>query len=382
MTKSYEQVNKQAKYQAFKEDNRSKIKKACLIAIAALLVGFIAYISAINAQDTADINNIFAIVVNNTDLYPTQRTVNTIYYANDSPIAVYIIFHAVGTGAAQTFDSNISINKSVVLDRDFKTSSGAGFHDHWSFYTIVPKGSNYSVTNSTNVFTIEWREYPILSGKNGTLSVNQTFIGSSFNSTYDQTTKAFNSNYTAQTFPNLSIVTNNNTLSSTKVNKTGDTMTGLLNASVGINTTIINLTRNSYIYADTTTLASQTITANTDTFVSWNPITDTLGELKNSKNCTVLNSGNYQISSCIYLTGQKFGNRYYYRPYYNNAVGTFFMDIYPTKEQAANNTELCGSVIKYITAGQNISMAVFTDASAGTSLTADTRSYLTIQKVS
>lgn len=129
----------------------------------------------------------FIPIVNNTNLYPNERTNNTIYYANDTSINLYIIFHALGNGASQTFDSNLSINGTIVLDKDFKTSSGSGFHDHWSFFTTIPKGSNYSITNSSNVFNIEWKEYPILTGRNNTLSLNQTFINitNSYNQTYD-----------------------------------------------------------------------------------------------------------------------------------------------------------------------------------------------------
>lgn len=173
------------------EDNKRRVIY-CFIAI---LIALLAFALAQSAQDTADINNVFELVVNNTDLYPDQRTNHTVYWANESPIAVYIIFHSLGSGAAQAFDSNLTINGTVVLDRDLRTSAGGGFHDHWSFYTIVPKGANYSIQNSSNVFDIEWREYPILSGKNGTLTVNTSVSDAQLN---------------------------------LKVNKSGDTMTGQL----------------------------------------------------------------------------------------------------------------------------------------------------------
>lgn len=184
--------------------NHRKLAGIILIVVVFALV---AYDVAQTALDTANINNVFELVVNNTDLYPTQRTNHTVYWANESPIAVYILFHAIDVATPQHFDSNFTINGSVVLDKDFNSAAGSGAHEHWSFYTIVPKGANYSVTNSTNVYQIEWREYPILSGKNGTLSLNQTFItnGSSFNSTYDNTTKIFNFYNSTQAFPNTSI---------------------------------------------------------------------------------------------------------------------------------------------------------------------------------
>lgn len=216
MVKSYKDINSEERAREKEERHDRKHRKFYAIGIFALLITFMAFALAENAQQTAEINNIFEIVVNNTDLYPAQRTNHTVYWANDSPIAVYVVFHALGSGAAQAFDSNFTINGSVVLDRDIRTSAGPGFHDHWSFYTIVPKGANYSIQNSSNVFSIEWREYPVLSGKNGTLSINQSFVGSSFNTTYDA-------------------------YGSSKVNKSGDTSTGQQNFTDGFGVNILEL---------------------------------------------------------------------------------------------------------------------------------------------
>lgn len=165
-----------------------KHKKILFFGIFALLLSLIAFSIAQTAQETADINNVFEVVVNNTDLYRNGRLHNTVYYSNTSPIQVLLIFHVLGTGAAQVIDTNVTINGTVVLDRDYRTTAGAGLHEHFSYAFLVPKGSNYSITNSTNVHDIEWREYPILSGKNGTLSINQTIIsngtGNIFNDIY------------------------------------------------------------------------------------------------------------------------------------------------------------------------------------------------------
>lgn len=98
-------------------------------------------------------------IVNNTDLYGSLRTNDTVYWSNDTITDVYIIFHGVGTGASQSFDSNFSVNGIVLQDKDFRTTAAANIHEHWSFYVRVPKGANYSILNSTNVYQIEWREY-------------------------------------------------------------------------------------------------------------------------------------------------------------------------------------------------------------------------------
>lgn len=181
MAKSFSQVNAEAQQQSRDTQAKGKYRKAVYFALIAILLALIAYSAAQTAQTTANTNanitNVFEIVVNNTDLGTNgthERLHDVVYWANTSPIAVYITFHAVGSGAAQSFDANFSINGTIVMDRDFKTSAGSGQHDHFSLYTIVPKFANYSITNSTNIASTEWREYPILSGRNGTLSVNQS----------------------------------------------------------------------------------------------------------------------------------------------------------------------------------------------------------------
>ena len=116
------------------------------------LIGIIAFVIALMAYDLSP-------VVDNTNLYGTTRTNNTVYWSNDTVTEVYIIFHSIGSGAAQNFDSNFSINGIVLEDHDFRTSASPGFHEHWYFYVRVPRGANYSIQNSTNVAMIEWREY-------------------------------------------------------------------------------------------------------------------------------------------------------------------------------------------------------------------------------
>ncbi len=155
-------------------DYDSRRKKYAVIAFLGLLIAYMAFVVALQAlnQDIA-----FEHVLNSTDLGyngTRERVHNTTYWANDSALDVYLIFHVVGTGAAIAVDTNISINGTVFLDKDYKTSAGSGVHEHISTYFTVPKGANYSVHNSTNVAYTEWRENKILSGRNGTLSINMS----------------------------------------------------------------------------------------------------------------------------------------------------------------------------------------------------------------
>jgi len=183
-------------------------KKVFVWILIAILIALIAYAVAHDALDTASVNNVFEIVLNNTDLGDTNgtgdRQVRTVYYTNTSPIAIALLGHVVGTGSAQELNLNLSVNNTVVQDIDTNTNPGGGIHDHASIYFIIPKNSNYSVDNSTSILFLEWREYPILAGKNGTLSINQTTL-------INQTVSDAQMN--------------------TKVNKSGDKMTGRLDST-------------------------------------------------------------------------------------------------------------------------------------------------------
>lgn len=156
-------------------------KKISMVAIIALILAIAGYSIAESAlsQEVA-----FEYQVNNTDLYAVgERTHGQNYTANNSAIQLFLTFHVVGTGAAISVDTNLSINGTVVADRDYRTSAGAGVHEHFSIIADIPKGAVYRVTNSSNLETIEWREYPILSGRNGTLSINQTTYNNYTNTT-------------------------------------------------------------------------------------------------------------------------------------------------------------------------------------------------------
>lgn len=221
MVKTYQQVNREQHEREREEHHERKHRKYTLLIIVALLVAFFAIMLAQNAQDTADINNVFEIVVNNTNLAPSvaghppgtgERVSGTTYWANNSPIEVFVFAHA--TSAGQNAEIHLFINNTKVADTSGRPLGGAE-ESNKTIIAIIPKGANYSF-EFNNAHHYEWREYPVLSGKNGTLSINQTITG----------------NY---------------------VNKTGDTMTGLLNASANINTTLLNVTNPVYFDYDNRT---------------------------------------------------------------------------------------------------------------------------------
>ena len=180
MVKSYREINQDALGREKSKKWYRKYRKAVLFALIAVILAMLAYSVAQNALSTAQTNNVFEIVVNNTDLGQTngtkERIWRTAYYTNSSPIAISLLGHVVGTGAALEMNLNLTVNSTVIQDIDTMTNPGANIHDHASIYFIIPKGSNYSVDNSTGVSYLEWREYPILSGKNGTLAINQTVL--------------------------------------------------------------------------------------------------------------------------------------------------------------------------------------------------------------
>ena len=175
MVKSHSPVNAEARQRDNDEHNR-KHRKAKIFALIAFIAALMAYLVAVNAQDTADANanitNVFEIVVNNTDLGDTngtgERLVGTLYYTNISPIAIALIGKVVGTGADTEANIGLNLNGTMVQNTDIETEAGSLSMENGSLYYIIPKNSNYSVEAPANVDFLEWREYPILSGRNGT----------------------------------------------------------------------------------------------------------------------------------------------------------------------------------------------------------------------
>lgn len=187
-------------------------KKRVLYCFIAILIALLAYSVAQSAQDTADINNVFAPFLNNTNLAPQfpgeptgtgERVSGVTYWANDSPIWLMAFAHA--QTAAQTAGVSLFINGTLVEPSSGKPL-GAAEEANKSIVGIIPKGANYSI-RFDNFHHYEWREYPILSGKNGTLSLNSSVSDAQLN---------------------------------LKVNKTGDNITGPINISSELR--VLNMT--------------------------------------------------------------------------------------------------------------------------------------------
>lgn len=308
-------------------------KKSCLIAALALIIGLVVYgvanTALTTAQNNANITNVFQIVENNTNLAPTfdplipgtgERIINVTYTATDYPLQLLVFAH--GSSVSQTAGTFVYINNTLVMPESGRPL-GAAEEAYRGVPINIPKGSRYRV-NFTNFHHYEWREYPILSGRNGTLSVNQTFITNitnTFNATYDQTTKEFNSNYSAQTFPNSTIITNNNTLTSSKVNKSGDRMGGRLfqgnDTTVFRSDTGIEITNNTAGDAGISTYKNNSNTV-TNKELFW-----AMGSLDNAGN--VQKTGSISGGWAINTTGSEVGVIRFNAAY--NSSGTYPDDI-------------------------------------------------------
>src|SRR5574337_220793 len=153
-----------------------KERKTLIFSFAAIMFAVVGILMPIAS------NNSFEVVVNNTNLAPTfpgeiigtgERIAdNTTYWANSTPIELFAFAHS--NTAAQTSHISLYINGTQIEHTELRPL-GAGERTHTYLHGIIPKGANYSV-NASNYHHYEWREYSILSGQNGTLSINQTFV--------------------------------------------------------------------------------------------------------------------------------------------------------------------------------------------------------------
>ena len=170
-------------------------KKIVGLAILALLFALVSYSLANNAQTTADnnanITNVFEIIINNTNLAPSEighpgtgeRITGVNYTASLYPLQLLVFSHADTAG--QISEIHIFVNGTQILDISGKPL-GAAEQNNKSLTAIIPKDSIYMVEFS-NTHHYEWREYPILSGRNGTLSINQTITVSGTDNHYNLT---------------------------------------------------------------------------------------------------------------------------------------------------------------------------------------------------
>jgi len=156
-----------------------KKRRVYFFILTALLAALIAYSTALEVAET---ENIFEIVVNNTNLAPAEvghpgtgeRITGVNYTASLYPLQLLVFSHADTAG--QISEIHIFVNGTQILDISGKPL-GAAEENNKSLTAIIPKDSIYMVEFS-NTHHYEWREYPILSGRNGTLSINQTIISS------------------------------------------------------------------------------------------------------------------------------------------------------------------------------------------------------------
>ena len=168
-----------------------KKRRLYFFILTALLAALIAYSTALEVAET---ENIFEIFVNNTNLAPSfpgeiagtgERTTGIVYWANNSPIQLFVWAHATTSG--DNSEIHLLINGTKVSDTSGRPL-GAAETSNKTITAIIPKFANYSV-EFNNYHHYEWREYPILSGRNGTLSINQSVTTT--NITYNNTTNIY-----------------------------------------------------------------------------------------------------------------------------------------------------------------------------------------------
>ena len=150
-------------------------RKVLVIALLGLFIGLLAYAvadQALNQQIAFD------IITNNTDLCAFNHTSgrcdgtrngSTDYYNNDSAIQILLKAHA--NAVAQNASIQLYINDTEVLHTSGRPL-GVAEDNYKSISVLIPKGQKYKAI-FLNYHHYEWREYQILSGKNGTLSIVQ-----------------------------------------------------------------------------------------------------------------------------------------------------------------------------------------------------------------
>jgi len=171
-----------------------KKRRLYFFILTALLAALIAYSTALEVAET---ENIFEIIVNNTNLAPTfagetpgtgERVSGATYWANNSPVQLFVWAHATTSG--DTAEVHLFINGTKLADTSGRPV-GAAESSNKTITAIIPKFANYTI-EFNNYHHYEWREYPILSGRNGTLSINQSTVNTYYNNTTSGTSNHSN----------------------------------------------------------------------------------------------------------------------------------------------------------------------------------------------
>lgn len=154
------------------EENHRGRRKLFVIALLGLFIGLLAFSQADQAlnQEIA-----FEIVTNNTNVGcghghgTCEKLPGVIYYNNDSATEIFINYHVDANNALYTV--NFTINGTTVINETDTTIQANVYQSIPGF--IVPKNANWSYYNTSTVHHLEMYIYPILSGRNGTLSIVQ-----------------------------------------------------------------------------------------------------------------------------------------------------------------------------------------------------------------
>ena len=206
-----------------------------------LLISFVIFSSGCLTNDViqGERDIAFEIIVNNTNLAPTfagetpgtgERNDSVTYYANISAIQLMVWAHATTSG--QNSEIHMYINGTKVADTSGRPL-GLAESSNKTIVALIPKYASYMVEFS-NYHHYEWREYPILSGRNGTLNyyniTNITTTGGSGVSDLANLTINTNKDWMNYSITNVSLPSDNSKVTCPALACAGRSPVGISNA--------------------------------------------------------------------------------------------------------------------------------------------------------
>jgi len=221
---------------------------------------------------------VFDIEINNTNLAPSvagetvgtgERVQGVTYYANDTPIEIFVWGH--GQNVSQTAEIHLYINGTKVADTSGRPL-GASEQSNKTIVAIIPRYASYKI-EANNAHHYEWREYKVIAGTNGSVSLTNNYYnttggggGVSFNGTPVDLNGSNLYNGTFDINSNLSL----------KVNKSGnETITGPLNITGTLDMGYNNITNSSaFVLYQTNSYNAVNFTVNRSYTGLANPITE------------------------------------------------------------------------------------------------------------
>jgi len=202
-----------------------------------ILIAFVLFSGCIGETDIIrGGDGVFEIEVNNTNLAPSvagetpgtgERITNVTYYANETPIQIFVYGHANTTGSNS--ELHLLINGTKVADSSGRPL-GVAEQNNKTIIAIIPKYASYLIEGN-NLHHYEWREYRVIAGTNGSVSLTTNYYNTTGGSGVSD-------------LANLTINTNKSWLNYSITNLSGLNMTGDINMSRNNISSIFNLDMN------------------------------------------------------------------------------------------------------------------------------------------